>query len=124
MRQAQIDLRYVLAQLGCRGGLKGCEKQMGINRGVLDGIDGSFAVTLWREYERCNNEAALETLLAYNIEDTVNLERLMVEAYNRNVSRTPFVPELLLPFPESPQIVHQADPEILSRMLHRYCCSF
>jgi uncharacterized protein len=42
VRQAQIDLRSVLARLGCRGGLKGCEKQLGINRGLLDGVDGDL----------------------------------------------------------------------------------
>ena len=112
--QAQIDLRYVLAQLGCRGGLKGCERQMGINRGILDGIDGSFAVLLWREYERTGNEGALETLLAYNVEDTVNLERLLVEAYNRHVDQTPFGNELFISYPTSPQITHQPDPDIMA----------
>ena len=112
--QACIDLRYVLARLGCRGGLKGCEKQMGINRGTLDGVDGSFAVLLWREYERYNNQAALETLLAYNVEDTVNLERLMVEAYNRNISATPFRDEFLLPYPDPPQLLFQPDQEIVT----------
>lgn len=111
---AHIDLRYILARLGCRGGLKGCEKQMGINRGTLDGIDGSFAVILWREYERHRNEAALETLLAYNIEDTVNLERLMVEAYNRNVADTPFAHNLMLPYPDPPQLLFQPDNEIVA----------
>ena len=111
---AHIDLRYILARLGCRGGLKGCEKQMGINRGTLDGIDGSFAVILWREYERQNNQAALETLLAYNIEDTVNLERLMVEAYNRNITATPFADELTLPYPVPPQLLFQPDQELVA----------
>lgn len=111
--QAHIDLRYVLARLGFKGGLKGCEKQLGINRGSLDGIDGSFAVLLWREYERYGNEQALETLLAYNIEDTVNLERLMVEAYNRNVERTPFYANLELSYPAPPMLSHQPDPAII-----------
>jgi uncharacterized protein YprB with RNaseH-like and TPR domain len=111
---AQIDLRYILARLGCKGGLKGCEKQMGISRGTLDGIDGSFAVILWREYERQNNKAALETLLAYNIEDTVNLERLMVEAYNRNIAATPFAEELALPYPVPPQLLFQPDRDIVA----------
>ncbi len=111
---AHIDLRYILARLGCRGGLKGCEKQMGINRGTLDGVDGSFAVILWREYQRQNNQAALETLLAYNIEDTVNLERLMVEAYNRNISATPFADELTLPYPVPPQLLFQPDQELVA----------
>ena len=114
--QAQLDLRYILARLGCKGGLKGCEKQLGINRGTLDGIDGAFAVLLWREYERYNNERALETLLAYNVEDTVNLERLMVEAYNRNVATTPFQDECSLPFPSTPQLHFQPDLDIVETM--------
>ena len=118
--QAKIDLRYVLAHLGCRGGLKGCEKQFGINRGALDGVDGSFAVVLWKEYERYNNEAALETLLAYNIEDTVNLERLMVEAYNRNIDKTPFSQDLQLPAPVPPQFLFQPDPTIMDQLRQQY----
>jgi uncharacterized protein YprB with RNaseH-like and TPR domain len=111
--QPHIDLRYVLAGLGIKGGLKRCEKTLGLNRGTLDGIDGSFAVLLWREYERTGNQQALETLLAYNIEDTVNLERLMIEAYNRNLERTPFYDELQIGFPEAPQILHHPDLEIV-----------
>jgi hypothetical protein len=119
VRQAQIDLRYILARLGCRGGLKGSERQLGINRGALDGVDGTFAVTLWREYERYDNQAALETLLAYNIEDTVNLERLMVEAYNRFVEITPFPEEGRLPFPPPPLIPYQPDLGIMDRLRQR-----
>lgn len=111
--QPQIDLRFVLAGLGIKGGLKRCEKQLGINRGSLDGIDGSFAVLLWREYRRHDNQEALETLLAYNIEDTVNLERLVVEAYNRNLEKTPFYNELQLSWPEPPPLMHQPDPHIV-----------
>lgn len=79
---AHIDLRYVLAGLGFKGGLKKCEKALGIDRGDLDGVDGSFAVILWHEYQKTGNPQALETLLAYNIEDVINLETLMVQAYN------------------------------------------
>jgi len=114
--QAQLDLRYILSRLGCRGGLKGCEKQLGINRGALDGVDGSFAVQLWREYERSGSTAAIETLVAYNVEDTVNLERLMVEAYNRHVLQTPFADEMLQPYPEPPALHHQPDLEIIARL--------
>ena len=113
LEQPHIDLRYVLNRLGIKGGLKRCEKVLGINRGSLDGIDGSFAVLLWREYERYDNQQALETLLAYNIEDTVNLERLLVEAYNRNLGKTPFYEDLQLPWPEPPMIMHQPDPAIV-----------
>ncbi len=116
LKQAQIDLRYVLAKLGFKGGLKGCERQLGLNRGALDGIDGSFAPLLWHEYVTCNNEQALETLLAYNIEDTVNLERLLVEAYNRNILETPFCESLTLPFPQGATIPFQPDLLLLDRL--------
>nr|NJM04815.1 ribonuclease H-like domain-containing protein [Desulfobacula sp.] len=74
LTQGHIDLRYILKSLGYRGGLKSCEKALGLDRRDLDGVDGYFAVLLWRDYQRNQNEKALETLLAYNIEDVVNLE--------------------------------------------------
>ena len=46
LTHAHIDLRYILASLGYRGGLKGCEKQLGIDRGDLKNVDGYFAVLL------------------------------------------------------------------------------
>jgi uncharacterized protein len=114
--QAQIDLRYVLARLGLKGGLKGCEKKLGMNRGDLDGVDGYFAVLLWRHYREYGDEKALHTLLAYNIEDTVNLERLAVEAYNRNVHSSPFAQELFLPYPEPPPLTYYADGGCIERV--------
>jgi uncharacterized protein YprB with RNaseH-like and TPR domain len=90
MKHAHIDLRYVLASLGYRGGLKGCERQLGIDRGDLVDVDGFFAVLLWRDYQRNRNQGALDTLLAYNVLDVVNLETLMVLAYNRKLEGTPF----------------------------------
>ena len=116
LNQAQIDLRYVLARLGFKGGLKGCEKQLGLNRGNLDGVDGYFAVLLWQQYAQNKDERALETLLAYNIEDTVNLERLMIEAYNRNVQTTPFAEQLMLPFPAPPPNNFSADYDCIERI--------
>jgi uncharacterized protein len=127
LNQPHIDLRYVLARLGIKGGLKRCEKALGLNRGSLDGIDGSFAVLLWREYERHHNEEALETLLAYNIEDTVNLELLLVEAYNRNLETTPFYDDLQLAWPEPPELLHQPDLEIvetIKRQNQGFSCLF
>ena len=116
LTQAHIDLRYILAKLGFKGGLKGCEKQLGIHRGTLDGVNGYFAVLLWQDYMSNNNKKALETLLAYNIEDTVNLERLLVEAYNRYVLQTPFGADLLLPLPASPPIPYQPDFDSVERI--------
>ncbi|PID41265.1 MAG: exonuclease [Proteobacteria bacterium] len=120
IRQAQIDLRYVLGALGCRGGLKGCERFFGINRALLDGVDGAGAVILWQEYQQYKSEAALETLLAYNREDTVNLERLLVEAYNRNIDQTPFRNDGFLPLPEPPPPVCHPDHAIINRIRRRY----
>jgi len=120
LNQAQIDLRYVLARLGFKGGLKGCEKQLGLHRGSLDGVDGYFAVLLWQQYTQKNDERALETLLAYNIEDTVNLERLMIEAYNRNIQATPFAEKLILPFPASPPNPYIADHDCIERIKRRF----
>jgi len=95
--QAHIDLRYVLAGLGYKGGLKACERSLGLDRGDLAEVDGYFAVLLWNEYKRRQNVQALETLLAYNIRDVVNLEALLVQAYNRKVAAVPFGAELVLP---------------------------
>jgi hypothetical protein len=83
-------LRYVLRSLGFRGGLKGCERQLGMDRGDLNDIDGFFAVLLWDEYQETGDQKALDTLLAYNIQDTVTLENLMVTAYKMKLRQTPF----------------------------------
>jgi len=113
--QAHIDLRYVLASLGYTGGLKACEAQLGLGRGDLAGIDGYFAVLLWYDYVRNDNARALETLLAYNIQDTVNLERLMVMAYNMKISDTPFYQDRL-PEPVLPLIPCHADMRTVNRI--------
>ncbi len=113
--QAQIDLRFVLARLGFKGGLKGCERKLGLHRGTLDGVDGLFAVRLWHAYMHKGDERYLHTLLAYNVEDTVNLERLMVEAYNRNIAATPFADELL-PCPQPPPLPFFADSDCIAAL--------
>ncbi len=71
---AHIDLRWILAGLGYKGGLKGCEARLRISRGDLADIDGFFAVLLWQDYKARRNPKALETLLAYNIQDVLSLE--------------------------------------------------
>lgn len=117
---AQLDLRYILYSLGYRGGLKSCERQLGLVRSrAMAEVDGYFAVILWNEYRRTGNRKLLETLLAYNIADTVNLESLMVKAYNMKVSNLPFsIPALSSPdsFPNP----FQADSGLVSslRMSH------
>ncbi len=99
---AHIDLRYVLAGLGLKGGLKRCEAQLGMDRGDLEDIDGLFAVVLWKAYLRNRDEQALETLLAYNLQDAINLESLMVTAFNLKVRQTPFDRQCRLAVPPAP----------------------
>lgn len=99
--QAHIDLRYLLAGLGCRGGLKGCEVQMGLARPAeLRDVDGFLAVRLWRAHLR-GDDRALPALLRYNVEDVVNLRWLMETAYNLQAQRLPiFVNPLAVVTPE------------------------
>lgn len=86
LNQAHLDLRYILKSLGYSGGLKSCEHQLGLARGDLEGVNGYFAVLLWKDY--CNgNKKALDTLLAYNIVDTVNLEKLMMYAFKKKLEQ-------------------------------------
>lgn len=114
---AHIDLRYILGSLGFKGGLKSCEKQMGLDRGELDGVDGAFAVTLWQEYKRNGSEKALETLVAYNIADTINLEQLLVKAYNLKLEKTPFSKYNQLCIPTIPEVSIKADPIYVANLL-------
>jgi uncharacterized protein YprB with RNaseH-like and TPR domain len=114
---AHIDLRYLLKSLGYSGGLKRCETQMGLDRGELAGIDGYFAVRLWHDYQQHDNQGALETLLAYNIQDVLTLEELLVMAYNQKLAKTPFAGALSLSQPTLPPNPFKADHETVSRLL-------
>ena len=119
LTQAHLDLRPLLQGLGFVGGLKGCEKQMGLDRGDLAGVDGYFAVLLWREYCRTREPRGLETLLAYNVEDTVNLESLLVQAYNLKLAGTPFAESHRLPMPSPPEKSFLPDLELIDRLRGR-----
>lgn len=113
---AHLDLRYILRSLGISGGLKSCERQLGIGReGDLASVDGFFAVLLWNEFSRTGDRAVLETLLAYNIEDTVNLEFLMVEAYNRKLKEIPLNLSAIS-LPEHHVTPYSVDPSVVKRV--------
>ena len=116
LTHAHIDLMHVLRSLGYRGGLKGCERQLGLDRGDLEGIDGYFAVLLWQDFLRHRNDAALETLLAYNVQDVVNLETLMVLAYNMKLKETPFSKTHAIATPGAPKLPFKPDMETVSRI--------
>ena len=82
MDQIHIDLCPLMRQVGYRGGLKAIERAIGIERSPgTQGLTGRDAVRLWSAYQR-GSGAALDTLLAYNREDVVNLEKLMELAYS------------------------------------------
>ena len=79
----------------------------------MEGIDGYFAVPLWNDYRINHNPKALETLLAYNIQDVVNLEILMVLSYNLKLKDTPFDQSHQITSPSQPQILFEADKRII-----------
>ncbi len=116
---AHIDLRWVLGSLGYKGGLKAVEKRFGLSRAELEGVDGYLAVLLWNEYAASGNRAARETLIAYNVEDVINLEFLMHSAYNLKIGGTPFGSDLLLNVPDRPVVPYSADPDLVSRIRSR-----
>lgn len=87
--QIHLDLCFALKQVGMRGGLKKIEKEVGIARPEeAAGLNGLDAIRLWNLYERHGDDSALETLIAYNREDVVNLETLAKIAYHKLVLQT------------------------------------
>jgi uncharacterized protein YprB with RNaseH-like and TPR domain len=81
--QIHLDLCYALRRVGLKGGLKSIEQQLGIARSDdTTGLSGRDAITLWRLFQR-GDESALQTLIAYNREDVVNLEILAGIAFER-----------------------------------------
>ena len=74
--QCHIDLRFVLASLGYKGGLKAVENRLGLHRDpTIEGVDGFEAVRLWHRYRR-GDKNALERLILYNLTDVANLVEL------------------------------------------------
>jgi len=74
--QAHIDLRFVLASLGYKGGLKVVENALHLHRDpAIQGVDGFEAVRPWHLYRR-GDKRALEKLILYNLTDVANLVEL------------------------------------------------
>ena len=113
--QAHIDLRYILTSLGYTGGLDICKERLGIDRGDYADISGYSSVLFWHDYLETGNKKALETLLSYNIQEAVNLEALMVMAYNMKVKDTPFHKNQL-PMPVSPLIPFTVDRKTVDKI--------
>lgn len=80
IRTVHLDLRYILASLGFRGGLKRCEHDMNMAARPSN-VKGSDAPILWHNFKVQNDSFALLNLIAYNFEDSVRLEILMHKTY-------------------------------------------
>ena len=80
--QIHFDVCFLLKKLMIKGGLKRIEKRFGISRGELEDLDGYSAVLLWNKFKKTKKKEYLDTLLAYNNEDVINLEFLLYQAYN------------------------------------------
>ena len=79
-----VDLRFTLASLEIKGGLKKIEAQFGLEReDDLKGLTGYDAVLLWKKYKKENDESALDKLIRYNAADIENLKFLLNHAYER-----------------------------------------
>jgi uncharacterized protein YprB with RNaseH-like and TPR domain len=116
MPRAHIDLRYVLAGLGLKGGLKNVERRLGLVRPGLQEVDGYTAVLLWDEYQRRGNAKALQTLLAYNAHDVINLQTLVIHAHNEYLKQTPFISRHTLEKPNPVEVPFHPDPETVARV--------
>ena len=82
-----LDLRFILARLGHRGGLKRIEPRFGIHRAPeVAGLNGFDAVLLWARFQR-GDLTARKLLLKYNQEDVLNLEVLMERAFELGEKR-------------------------------------
>lgn len=114
-----IDLMYVLRSLGYTGGLKACERNLGIDRKGLTGIDGYDAVLLWHEYAQHKDIKTLDSLLAYNVEDVLNLEILLTKAYNEKITATPFHKTHKLRLPKPADNPFEPDQITISKILRK-----
>jgi uncharacterized protein len=86
-KQLHIDLMYPLRRIGYSGGLKNIEKLLGICRSEdTEGMSGFDAVKLWKQYEK-GDQGSLDTLIKYNIEDTVNLKSIIELTYPKMVEK-------------------------------------
>lgn len=79
-----------------------------------------MAVYLWKEYKKSGKKSALDTLLAYNIEDVVNLEYLMHSAYNMKLHELGFGVEHHISIPPRPTIPFEVDKKLVTRIKQEY----
>jgi uncharacterized protein YprB with RNaseH-like and TPR domain len=118
--QAHIDLRFVLASLGYRGGLKLVENTLGLARDpAIQGVDGFEAVRLWHLH-RQGNRAALEKLILYNLTDVANLVELADIGVGLKRRRIAFPGQ---PATREPCLTPRLDSAQLTSWTMRFMCS-
>ena len=78
-------------------------------------LDGRMP-SLWRNYRRSKAES-FETLLAYNMEDVLNLERLMIFAWNQKQEMLPSHLQKNLPPPKTYRNPYQPDHQLIEQIL-------
>lgn len=109
--ELHLDLHELLGYYGQQISLKSLEKKIGITREEpLCYLNGASAVSLWQRHLD-GDSRALKLLLRYNCEDIVNLENLLLFAYNLHLQRTPFAREAL-PYKPRPDLDEAYDREL------------
>ena len=76
-----------------------------------------IASTISESFAGERERHTLETLLAYNILDAVNLEMLMVKAYNMKLRDTPFFQTQRLSLPSPVENLFEPDCAIVKKLL-------
>lgn len=102
-----VDLYPVLKAFGYRGGLKPCERLLGVARQAPHELQGQDAPQLWRRFQQ-GDKHALALLLAYNAQDTLSLELILVKLYNMLIREFPITLKPIPP-PVQPTIWPLAD---------------
>jgi uncharacterized protein YprB with RNaseH-like and TPR domain len=116
---AHIDLRYILARLRYKGGLKRIERKFGLQRkGLIAEVDGSVAPLLWRQY-KSGSSKALEALVRYNAQDVTVLQALMEKAYALSLKKIPINVRCGKAL-RSPPNLPKYDPDFVSDVLRRH----
>ena len=95
-----LDLRYMLARIGLRGGLKSIEEALGLHRQPGGAKDGREAVELWYRFVHGDDEA-LRSLVTYNYDDTVVLAHL-AEFAVRSLKKVAYAGSVRAPQAEGP----------------------
>lgn len=70
-----VDLMHACHARNLYGGMKKVERILGIPRRLTE-VNGMIAIELWRRYRSDGCRESLDTLLAYNREDVMNLRAL------------------------------------------------